>query len=90
LTQKLLLSALYQGWQKVTVTQAAKLLNVSKMSITRCFDELEALNIPYLSIQKRSRHFTKSRSEKLCSKSETRNRVAAIRTISIGTLFDVR
>lgn len=58
LTQKLLLSALYQGWQKVTVTQAAKLLNVSKMSITRCFDELEALNIPYLSIQKRSRYFT--------------------------------
>lgn len=58
LTQKLLLSALYQRWQKVTVTQAAKLLNVSKMSVTRCFDELEALNIPYLTVQNRSRCFS--------------------------------
>ncbi len=53
LTQKLLLMALYQQWQNVTVTAAAELLNVSKMSITRCFDEIESLEI--LVLYKRGR-----------------------------------
>lgn len=48
LTQKLLLVALYQDWDNITVTMAAKYLNVSKMSITRCFDEIESLEIPAL------------------------------------------
>ena len=55
LTQKLLLSALYQNWQKVSVTKAAKMLDVSKMSITRCFDELEAFDVPYLTVRSRAR-----------------------------------
>ena len=58
LTQRLLLTALYQGWQKVTVTKASKLLTVSKMSITRCFDELEAFNVPYLTVRSRARSIT--------------------------------
>ena len=58
LTQKLLLTALYQGWQKVTGTKAAQILDVSKMSITRCFDELEAMNIPYLTVRSRARSIT--------------------------------
>lgn len=58
LTQKLLLSSLYHGWEKVTVTEAAKRLNISKMSITRSFDELEAWNIPYLEVKNRARKFT--------------------------------
>jgi hypothetical protein len=48
LTQKLLLLALYEGWENATVTMAAGHLNVSKMSITRCFDEIESLEIPVL------------------------------------------
>ena len=58
LTQKLLLLALYQGWHKVTVTKAAEMLDVSKMSITRCFDEIEAFNIPYLTVRSRARSIT--------------------------------
>ena len=58
LTQKLLLTALYQCWQNVTVTKAAGILGVSKMSITRCFDEIEALNIPYLTVRSRARTIT--------------------------------
>lgn len=58
LTQKLLLTALYQGWQKVTVTKAAEILGVSKMSVTRCFDELEAFHVPYLKVQSRVRSIT--------------------------------
>lgn len=55
LTQKLLLMALYDGWQRITVTKAAEMLGVSKMSITRCFDELEAMDIPYLMVRSRAR-----------------------------------
>ena len=64
LTQKLLLTALYQGWEKVTVTQAAGILNVSKMSVTRCFDELEAMNIPYLTVRNRARSITADQDKK--------------------------
>lgn len=55
LTQKLLLTALYEQWQYVTVTMAAEILNVSKMSITRCFDEIESLEIPVIHKNGRSR-----------------------------------
>lgn len=55
LTQKLLLMALYQQWQNVTVTAAAELLKVSKMSITRCFDEIESLELPVLYKRGRTR-----------------------------------
>ncbi len=57
LTQKLLLVAIYQKWKKILLTDAAKVLCVSKMSVTRCFDELEALKIPLVSKIGRSRYF---------------------------------
>jgi hypothetical protein len=47
--------ALYEGWQRITVTKAAEMMGVSKMSITRCFDELEAMDIPYLMVRSRAR-----------------------------------
>ena len=58
LTQKLLLSVLYNEWDNVTVTMAAKCLHVSKMSITRCFDEIESLGIPVLEKKGRTRMLT--------------------------------
>ena len=64
LTQKLLLTALYQGWQQVTVTKAADILGVAKTSITRCFDELEAMNIPYLTVRSRARNFSADQDKK--------------------------
>ena len=57
LTQKLLLTALYQDWQGISVTKAAIILSVSKMSVSRCFNELEAMNIPYLKVRNRARKF---------------------------------
>lgn len=48
LTQKMLLLALYESWDDVTVTMAAEKLQVSKMSVTRVFDEIESLEIPVL------------------------------------------
>jgi hypothetical protein len=58
LTQKLLLLALYDRWENVTVTMAAEHLKVSKMSITRCFDEIESLEIPVLVKKGRIRYIS--------------------------------
>lgn len=55
LTQKLLLMTLYNQWQNVTVTFAAEKLHVAKMSITRCYDEIESLEIPVLYRKGRTR-----------------------------------
>lgn len=58
LTQKLLLVSIYEGWKKVNVSQAARRIGVSKMSITRCFDEIEALHLPYIHQVSNQRVFT--------------------------------
>lgn len=55
MTQKLLLKALYETWEATTVTRAAEALRVSKMTITRCFDELEVLELPILQVKSRAR-----------------------------------
>ena len=58
LTQKLLLTALYQQWEGMNVTGAASALGVSKMSVSRCYDELEALELPELRKNNRTRTLT--------------------------------
>lgn len=55
LTQKLLLMMLYNQWKNVTVTKAAQLLDVTKTSVTRCYDEIECLEIPVLKKRGRTR-----------------------------------
>lgn len=58
MTQRLLLTALYGKWSEKTLTQAAKEMDVSKMSITRCFDELEALSVPVIYRGNSTRQFS--------------------------------
>jgi hypothetical protein len=58
LTQRMLLTALYQSWEEVTVTKAAGMLGVTKTAVSHSFDELEAINIPYLSVKSRARKLT--------------------------------
>lgn len=58
LTQRLLLTALYQSWEEVTVTKAAGMLGVTKTAVSHSFDELEAINMPYLSVKNRARKIT--------------------------------
>lgn len=45
LTQKMLLTVLYDEISNVSVTEMAKILEISKMSVTRCFDELDAFHL---------------------------------------------
>ena len=43
LTQRLVITAIYEGWKSVSLTEAADKLCVSKMSISRSFSELAGL-----------------------------------------------
>lgn len=55
LTQKMILVAIYERWKEAKVTDVAKRLNVSVKSASRCFDELEYLNIDILGTKGKSR-----------------------------------
>ena len=55
LTQKLLLCALYEKWNQMNVTRIAEKLNVTKMSVTRCLDEIEYLDLDILDLSGRTR-----------------------------------
>ena len=59
LTQKLILTAIYEKWEKVTVSTAAEKLGVSKTSASRCFDEIEYLNVNILDTKGKSRAITR-------------------------------
>lgn len=58
LTQKLILTAIYEKWDRITVSKAAEKLCVSKMSVSRCFDEIEYLNVDILDMKGKSRVIT--------------------------------
>lgn len=48
LTQKLLLCAIYETWYDMNVTKIAERLDVTKMSVSRCLDEIEYLDLNIL------------------------------------------
>jgi hypothetical protein len=56
-TQKLLLTAMYQGWTQLTLTEAAKILGMSKMTVSRCFDELLAMGLFIVKTEGKMRRF---------------------------------
>lgn len=58
LTQKMLLTAIYGDWKEKNVTQIAEILDISKMSVSRCFDELEYFNIDVIKIKNKARVIT--------------------------------
>lgn len=65
MNQKLLLTALYHTVTQMTVTEMAKLLEVSKMSVTRCFDELDAFQLGLIEDNKTAgRYFKWEKSKK--------------------------
>jgi hypothetical protein len=46
-SQKLLLTAIYHNWTQTTLKEAADALGLSKMSISRCFDELHSVGLDF-------------------------------------------
>lgn len=65
LTQKLLLCALYEKWQGMNVTRIAKRLGVTKMSVSRCLDEIEYLDIDVLDFSGKTRKVTVEEEKKV-------------------------
>ncbi len=57
MTQKVLLCAIYEGWQIVTVKEATERLQSNRMTIMRVFDELEALGLDIIRTVGRTRAF---------------------------------
>lgn len=58
LTQRMIFAAIYGKWENVTVSDAAIRLGVTKTSVSRCFDEIEYLNIDILGMKGKSRVLT--------------------------------
>ena len=58
LTQRMIFSAIYEKWENVTVSEAAERLEVTKMSVSRCFNEIEYLNVDILGMKGKSRVIT--------------------------------
>jgi hypothetical protein len=56
-TQRILLSALYEHWTEKTATDVATAMELSNMSITRSFDELQSLRPQLIVRQGRTRKF---------------------------------
>lgn len=64
LTQKLLLCALYEKWNEMNVTKIAERLDVTKMSVSRCLDEIEYLDIDILDTTGKTRKISVGRDAK--------------------------
>ena len=58
LTQRIIFVSIYEKWENVTVSEAAVRLGVTKMSVSRCFDEMEYLNVNILGMKGKSRVIT--------------------------------
>lgn len=65
LTQKLLLCALYERWEDMSVTKVAERMGVTKMSVSRCFDEMEYLDIEILDTTRKYRKVTVAKESKI-------------------------
>ena len=48
-------TAVYEKWQEIKVSEASEKLGVTKMSVSRCFDEIEYLDIDILRMKGKSR-----------------------------------
>lgn len=55
LTQKMILTSIYEKWNGITVTKAAEQLDITKMSASRCFDEIDFFDMPILGTKGKSR-----------------------------------
>ena len=58
LTQKILLSAIYEKWKNMTITKIADAMEVTKAAVSKCFNEMEYLNVPVIELIGRSRVIT--------------------------------
>ncbi|MDC7279587.1 MULTISPECIES: hypothetical protein [Pseudobutyrivibrio] len=58
LTQKILMVGIYESYEKATVTYVSQQLGVSKMAVSKAFDEIEYLGIDVMDSKGKSRAIT--------------------------------
>ncbi len=56
-TQKLVLTALYQNWTCISGKEIAEKLAVTRMTVNRAFLELEALELPFVTLEGKTKYF---------------------------------
>jgi len=56
--QKIVLLASYGKWGSMTVTEMAQLAGYSKMTVSRCLDELESVIPDYITVEGRNRYLS--------------------------------
>ena len=57
ITQKMILTAIYNDWKSKTLTEVAISLGISKMSVSRCFDEVVSLGLDIVKSDGKFRRF---------------------------------
>ena len=65
LTQKILLDGLYESYDKATVTAISERMSVSKMAVSKSFDEIEYMDIDVMDLKGKSRAITMSGEKKM-------------------------
>lgn len=56
-TQKMLLLALYESWQKISTREISEKMGISRTTAARCLIELQALNLPLIGIQGKNKYY---------------------------------
>nr|WP_289706435.1 HTH domain-containing protein [Enterocloster clostridioformis] len=56
-TQKMLLIALYENWRKVSTRQISERLRISRATAARCLIELQALGLPLVNTDGKSKYY---------------------------------
>lgn len=64
-TQKMLLTALYENWQAVSTREISEKLKISRATAARCLAELQALNLPLVELQGKTKYFVYNGSSKI-------------------------
>ena len=65
LTQRILLDGLYEAYEKATVTYISNRMNVSKMAVSKSFDEIEYMDIDVMDSKGKSRAITMNGDKKV-------------------------
>ncbi|HBP38953.1 MAG TPA: hypothetical protein DD640_09490, partial [Clostridiales bacterium] len=63
-TQRLIITAIYENWTEIQLNEIAKYLNTSKMTISRCLDEMDALALDMTLKAGKTRAFKWSKGKK--------------------------
>ncbi|KIR01729.1 hypothetical protein P261_00543 [Lachnospiraceae bacterium TWA4] len=57
-TQKLILTAMYREWRSISGKEIAEIFGVTRMTVNRALVEMEALGLPFVKIEGKTKYYT--------------------------------